>query len=136
MGRIMALDYGQKRTGIAVTDPLQIIATALTTVETKMLVPFLNAYFASETVEKVIIGYPLHADGNPTHNTERVEKFYERFQRVYPTIPIEKVDEAYTSKLAAASMVAAGIRKSQRQVKGNLDKISAAILLQEYLEQS
>ena len=134
MARIMALDYGQKRTGIAVTDPLQIIASALTTVETKMLVPFLNNYFASESVERVIIGYPLHIDGNPTHNTERVEKFFERFQRVYPTIPIEKVDESHTSKMAAATMVAAGIRKSQRQVKGNLDKISATIMLQEFLE--
>lgn len=133
MGRIIALDYGKKRTGIAVTDPLRIIATALTTVDTKMLVPFLNEYFAKEEVTEAIIGYPLHADGNKTHNTDNVEKFVTRFQRIYPHIPIHKVDEAYTSKMAVQAMVQAGIRKSQRQEKGNIDKISAVIMLQEYM---
>lgn len=130
----MALDYGQKRTGVAVTDPLQIIASALTTVETKMLVPFLNQYFAREQVEKVIIGYPLNLDGTPTHNTERVEKFIERFIRVYPLIPIEKIDETYTSKMAVEVMIASGMKKTERRKKENIDKISAAILLQEYLQ--
>lgn len=130
----MALDYGQKRTGVAVTDPLQIIASALTTVETKLLVPFLKRYFAQEEVEKVIIGYPLNLDGTPTHNTERVEKFIERFTRIYPGIPIEKIDETYTSKMAVDVMIASGMKKTERRKKENIDKISAAILLQEYLQ--
>lgn len=130
----MALDYGQKRTGIAVTDPLQIIASALTTVETKLLVPFLNRYFAQEEVGKVIIGYPLNLDGTPTHNTERVEKFIERFTRIYPGLPIEKRDETYTSKMAMEVMIASGMKKAERRKKENIDKISAAILLQEYLQ--
>lgn len=134
MARIIALDYGQKRTGVAATDPLQIIASPLTTIETKMLVPFLDQYFKTEEVEGVVIGFPTHIDGNPTHNTERVTKFIERFKRIFPTIPIYPIDEAYTSKEASKVLIDAGIRKSQRQIKGNLDKVSAAIILQQFLE--
>lgn len=134
MARIMALDYGQKRTGIAVTDELQIIATALTTVETKMLVPFLNNYFHQESVEKVLLGYPRALDGSATDNTERVEKFAERFRRIFPQIDLELVDETFTSKMAVDSMIASGMKKSDRRKKENVDMISATIILQEYLE--
>lgn len=129
----MALDYGQKRTGIAVTDPLQIIAQPLDTIDTKNLVPFLDQYFKVEEVEKVIIGLPYNLDDSPTHNTERVLKFIERFKRVFPHISIISVDESYTSKRAANAMYEAGIKKKDRQVKGNLDKVSAAIILQDYM---
>lgn len=133
MARILALDYGQKRTGIAVTDPLQIIATALTTVETKMLVPFLNDYFQKEEVELVLLGYPLALDGTATDNTERVVKFATRFQRIFPQIPLKLVDEAFTSKLAQESMLQSGMKKSARRKKENVDMISAAIILQDFL---
>lgn len=134
MGRILAIDYGQKRTGIAVTDPLKIIAQAMETVETSKLIPFLNDYFSKEDVEEVIIGLPYHLDGNPTDNTERVLKFITRFKRIFTTIPIVEVDESYTSKMAVKTLVQAGLKKKDRQNKGNLDKVSAAIMLQEYLE--
>lgn len=133
MSRIIALDYGKKRTGIAVTDPFQIIGQALTTVDTKDLIPFLSNYFKEEEVSEAIIGYPLNLDGSPTHSTPLVEKFIIRFKRIFPHIPITEVDEAYTSKMAVQAMIDAGIKKSQRQVKGNIDKISAAIMLQDYL---
>lgn len=133
MSRILALDYGQKRTGIAVTDPLQMFGQALETVETKMLVPYLHAYFELETVALVIIGMPYNLDGSPTDNTERVEKFIARFKRIFTAIPIETVDETYTSKMAVQTMIEAGYKKAFRRKKGNIDKISAALMLQEYL---
>lgn len=133
MPRILAIDYGQKRTGIAVTDPLQIICQPLETVETSRLVPYLDQYFKAEEVEKVIIGMPLNLDDTPTDNTERVVKFIVRFKRIFPHIPIIEVDETYTSKHAAKALFDAGLKKKDRQVKGNLDKVSAAIMLQDYL---
>ncbi len=133
MARILALDYGQKRTGIAVSDPMRIIATPLTTVETKLLVPFLNDYFQKEEVKLVLLGYPLALDGSATDNTERVEKFATRFKRIFPHIELKLVDEAFTSKMAQESMLQSGMKKSERRKKENIDMISAAILLQEYL---
>mgnify|MGYP001010789788 CR=1 FL=1 len=134
MARILSIDYGLKRTGIAVTDPLQIIASALTTVESKQLTPFLKDYFSKEEVEHIIIGYPTNWDDTATHATPLVEAFIKKLQKEFPKMAIEKVDERNTSKMAAAAMVQMGMKKKQRQQKENLDKIAAVIMLQEYLE--
>ncbi|PZP50160.1 MAG: Holliday junction resolvase RuvX [Pseudopedobacter saltans] len=134
MGRIICIDYGGKRTGIAVTDPLQIIANALTTVETKKLFPFLKDYFAKEQVDKILIGEPLNWDESDTHATPLVRKAIERLKREFPHIPLETVDERYTSKMASRAMVDMGMKKKDRQIKGNIDQIAATIMLQEYLE--
>lgn len=133
MGRIVAIDYGKKRTGIAVTDTLKIIAQGLKTVATEQLIYELKQYFASEPIEKVILGYPVDLDGNPTENTFRVEKFQKNFIKVFPTIPIEYVDERYTSKMAFQTMIDSGLKKKARQNKALIDEISATIMLQEYL---
>lgn len=133
MARILALDYGGKRTGIAVTDPLQIIATALTTVETHQLWTYLADYFQREPVEKVLIGWPTHADGNDTHATPLVRAFREEWETKYPALPLIPVDERYTSKLAMRAMIDGGMKKKDRQNKGNVDQVSAVILLQDYL---
>ena len=133
MGRLLGIDLGQKRTGIAVTDELQIIAQPLDTIETKLLFPFLFDYFKKETVDKVIIGLPYNLDDTPTDNTERVLKFITRFKRLFPDIPIIEMDETYTSKMAAQAMYMGGYKKKDRQKKENLDKISAAIILQDYM---
>lgn len=134
MARILAIDYGKKRTGIAVTDPLQIIATPLETIDTTAIIGFLNNYFKTEEVERVLIGYPLHQDGNPTDATPFVEKFIKRFSKLYPQIPIEKVDESMTSVMAAQQLATTGLPKKKRQEKGRLDMLSALIILQDYLD--
>lgn len=133
MGRILALDYGKKRTGIAVTDPLKIIATPLKTEETRELVGFLKKYFTAEPVEKVLIGYPLHLDGNPTDATPLVEKFFGQFQKLFPGIPIEKVDERFSSKWASDAIRQMGLKKTQRQDKGLIDQTAACMMLQDFL---
>ena len=114
MGRILALDYGKKRTGIAVTDPLKIIATPLKTEETRELVGYLKKYFAAEAVEKLFIGLPLHLDGNPTDATTLVEKLLRQFKKIFPEIAIETVDERMSSKWASAASSQMGLKKSQR----------------------
>lgn len=134
MARILALDYGKKRTGVAVTDPNQIIATALATVDTGELIGWLKKYMISEQVEKVIIGYPLNFDDSPTDATPLVEKFIPKFIHVFNHIPIEKVDERFTSVLASQAIAQMGLSKKQREDKALIDATSAAILLQEYLE--
>lgn len=134
MGRVVAIDYGAKRVGIAVTDPLQIIATALTTVENKMIIEFLKKYVSEEEVEKFLVGYPTDLRGNPTHATPHVEKFITTLNKFFPTIPVEKWDESYTSKMAMQTLVASGVKKKQRRDKKLLDQISATIILQEYLQ--
>ena len=134
MARILALDYGKKRTGLAVTDPMKIIATALTTVDTNELIGFLKTYFSKEEVEKILIGYPLNMDDSPTDATAMVEKFIPKFQHVFPGIPIEKIDERLSSKMASHSIAQMGLKKKEREQKELIDAVSAAILLQEYLE--
>ena len=134
MSRIICIDYGGKRTGLAVTDPLQIIATALTTVETKELFPFLKKYFQQEEVELILIGEPLNLDDSPTHATALVKQAIIRLKKEFPAIPIQPVDERYTSKMASRAMVEMGMKKKDRQVKGNIDQIAATIMLQEYLQ--
>ncbi|MER3498751.1 MAG: Holliday junction resolvase RuvX [Chitinophagaceae bacterium] len=133
MPRIIAIDYGKKRTGLAVTDPLKIIATGLTTVESKQLISFLKNYFSKEEVERIIIGEPKNLDDSDTHATPLVEKIIEELQKNFPAIPVEKVDERYTSKLASQAMIEMGLKKKQRQNKALVDEIAATILLQEYL---
>lgn len=133
MPRILSIDYGSKRTGLAVTDPLQIIATGLAGIHTKDLENFLTEYFKKEPVEKVIIGHPTNLDDSDTHATPLVQAFINRFKKVFPNMPIEKVDERYTSILAVQSMVQSGMKKKNRQNKNLVDEIAATIMLQEYL---
>ena len=134
MPRILCIDYGKKRTGIAVTDPLKIIATALTTVDTKDLFPFLRKYFQEEEVELVLIGEPKNLDDSDTHATPLVHQFMQKFKKDFPLLKIETVDERYTSKLAVQAMIEMGMKKKDRQKKENVDQIAAAIMLQEYLK--
>ncbi|HVX28773.1 MAG TPA: Holliday junction resolvase RuvX [Parafilimonas sp.] len=134
MPRILCIDYGKKRTGIAVTDPLKIIATALTTIETPSLINFLKKYFADEDVELVLIGEPKNLDDSDTHATPLVNQFIQKFKKEFPLMKIEKVDERYSSKMAVQSMIAMGMKKKERQKKENIDQIAAAIILQEYLK--
>lgn len=136
MPRIISIDYGLKRTGLAVTDPLQIIATGLTTVESKQLIPFLKDYFSKEEVELIIIGEPKNWDDTDTHATPLVEKCIKNLQKNFPTIPVKKVDERYTSKMAKDAMLEMGLKKSQRRDKKLVDEIAATIMLQEYLQRT
>ena len=136
MGRILSIDYGAKRTGLAVTDPLKLIATGLAGIHTKDLEFFLKDYFSKEQVELVIIGHPTNWDDSYTHATPLVQAFINRFVKVFPAIPIIKVDERYTSKLAVQSMVQSGMKKKARQNKNTIDEIAATIMLQEYLQHS
>ena len=129
----MAIDYGLKRTGIAVTDPFQIIASGLTTVESPKLIPFLKEYMRSETVELILIGEPKNWDDSDTHATPLVRQIVQRLQKEFPTIPLRPVDERFTSKLASRAMVEMGMKKKQRQNKALVDEIAATIMLQEYL---
>jgi putative Holliday junction resolvase len=133
MSRILCLDYGAKRTGIAVTDPMQIIATALMTIETKTLMQFLKDYFAKESVELILIGMPLNLDDTPTHSTPLVLAAIKQLLKNFPTIPVQTVDERYSSKNASRAMVEMGMKKKDRQVKANIDQVAATMLLQEYL---
>lgn len=136
MPRIMAIDYGKKRTGIAVTDPLQIIASGLTTVESPALIPFLKDYFKKEAVELVLVGWPTNWDDTDTHGTPLVRELLLRLQKEFPTIPLLTVDERYTSKMASRAMIDMGLKKKQRQNKALVDEIAATIMLQEYLERA
>ena len=134
MARILAIDYGLKRTGIAVTDPLQIIATGLTTIESRQLIPFLKDYFGKEQVELIIIGEPKNMDDSDTHATPLVEKCIKELQKNFPNTPVKKVDERFTSKMAKDSMLEMGLKKKERRNKALVDEIAATILLQEYLQ--
>lgn len=133
MPRIMAIDYGGKRTGIAVTDPFQIIATGLTTIESKELIPFLKKYLATEEVERIIIGDPRNWDDSETHATPLVAAAIREIQKNFPQLPIEKVDERYTSVMAKQTMLQSGLKKKDRRNKALVDEIAATILLQEWL---
>ena len=134
MARIVALDFGKKRTGIAVTDPSQLIATALDTVDTGELIGYLKKYFAKEPIEKVLIGYPLNFDNSNTDATPLVDKFIPKFQHVFPAVPIEKVDERLSSRMASQAIAEMGLKKKDREQKELIDSVSAVILLQEYMQ--
>ncbi|HRN48047.1 MAG: Holliday junction resolvase RuvX [Chitinophagaceae bacterium] len=134
MPRIICIDYGLKRTGIAVTDPLKIIATGLTTIQSDKLIPFLKDYFSKEEVEKILIGEPKNWDESDTHATPLVKKIIKELKNYFPNIPIETVDERYTSKMAKDAMLQMGLKKMQRRNKALVDEIAATIMLQEYLQ--
>lgn len=134
MARILSIDYGKKRTGIAVTDPLQIIAGGLATVSTSTLIDFLLRYVARESVELIVVGEPRQANGQPSENMARVKQFAAQWSKVQPNIPVAFVDERFTSVLAHQTMLNAGLRKKARQNKALVDEISATIILQSYLE--
>lgn len=136
MARILAIDYGLKRTGLAVTDPLQLIATGLTTVESPKLIPFLKEYFKKEVVELILIGEPKNWDDSDTHATPLVREVMVRLQKEFPAMPLKAVDERFTSKMASRAMIDMGLKKKQRQNKALVDEIAATILLQEYLGRS
>ncbi len=133
MPRILCIDYGLKRTGVAVTDPLQIIATGLTTVDSKDLLSFLKKYFQQEEVELIVIGEPKNLDDSDTHATPLVKAAILKLEKEFPNIPIKKVDERFTSKLAKQAMLDMGMKKKDRRNKRTVDKIAATIMLQEYM---
>lgn len=136
MGRILAIDFGLKRTGIAVTDPLKIIATPLETVPTDNLINWLKAYLAKEKVERLVVGMPVNLDQSDTHNTRPAKKFVEQLKHHFPGFPISLEDERFTSKIAQQTMVMGGMKKKDRREKSNVDKISASIILQSYMARS
>lgn len=134
MGRILSIDFGKKRTGIAVTDPLQIIANGLVTVATSELLDFLKTYVAQEDVERIVIGRPLQLNGRPSENLARVGQFVSTWRKTMPTIPIEYYDERFTSVIAQQTIIAGGIKKkTRREDKGLVDEVSATIILQDYM---
>lgn len=133
MPRILSIDYGIKRTGIAVTDELQIIASGLTTIPSETVLTFLKEYFANENVVKVLIGEPKQMNGQPSESTPIIEKFVTDFKIAFPEMTVERVDERFTSKMAFQTMIDSGLKKKQRQNKGLVDEIAATILLQDYL---
>src|SRR5258708_1910489 len=133
MPRILAIDYGLKRPGIAVSDPLKIIANALTTIDSSTLISFLEEYFKKETVELILVGEPKNLDNSDTHATLPVKKIIGQLQKKFPAIPIKTVDERYTSKMGSQAMIDMGMKKKQRRDKGMVDRIAATIMLQEYM---
>ena len=134
MGRILSIDYGKKRTGLAVTDPLQIIAGGLSTIETKDLFDFLSAYVVREGVERIVIGKPTQPNGQPSENLVRVENFVNRWRKACPEVPIEYYDERFTSILAHRAILEGGVKKkTRRENKGLVDEVSATIILHDYM---
>lgn len=133
MPRILSIDYGIKRTGLAVTDELQIIASGLTTIPSNDVIMFLKDYFSKENVSKVLIGEPKQMNGQPSESTSIIEKFVSNFKATFPDIHVERVDERFTSKMAFQTMIDSGLKKKQRQNKALVDEIAATIMLQDYL---
>ncbi len=134
MGRILAIDYGQKRVGIAVTDEHQLIATGLSTVANSELFDFLTTYLSKENVELFVVGLPKQMDNTPSDSTKYITPFLKKLQETFPLIPIKRVDERFTSKMAFQTMIDAGLKKKARQNKALVDTISATIILQSYME--
>lgn len=133
MARILALDYGKVRTGIAVTDELQLIASGLTTVETDKLLDFLSDYTSKETVEKFVVGLPKQMDNSPSESEALIQPFLKKLTKTFPSIPVERQDERFTSKMAVQSMLESGMKKKKRRDKALVDEISATLILQAYL---
>lgn len=136
MGRIMAIDYGKVRTGLAVTDPVRIIATALTTVETPTLLQYLKEYCAREEVDTFVVGVAKHMDGSPSESMQLIEPFVERLKAAFPDKEVARIDERFTSKMAFQAMIYSGMKKKDRRDKGTIDKIAATIMLQDYMRMS
>ncbi len=133
MGRILAIDYGTKRTGLAVTDEMQIIASGLTTVDTKELLVFLKDYITKEKVEKFVVGLPKQMDNTASESEVYIQKFLVQLAKVIPDIPVQRVDERFTSKMAFQTMIESGLKKKQRKNKALIDEISATLILQSYM---
>jgi putative Holliday junction resolvase len=134
MARILSIDHGTKRTGLAVTDPQQIIATALETVETVRLIPYLKTYFEKEAVDEVVIGMPKQLNNQDSATAPNVRLFIEQFKKSFPTKPSATIDERFTTSIAQQAMIMGGMKKKDRQVKGQADKISAVLILQDYMQ--
>ncbi|MVO10976.1 Holliday junction resolvase RuvX [Flavobacterium sp. TP390] len=134
MARILAIDYGLKRTGIAITDEMQLIASGLTTIPSETVLAFLKDYFSKEKVEKVIIGEPKQMDGTPSESAIIIDKFILLFQKEFPQMLLDRVDERFTSKMAFQTMLDSGLKKNQRKNKALIDEIAATIMLQDYLQ--
>ena len=135
MSRILAIDYGKKRTGIAVTDPLCIIANGLAPVSTSELFEFLSQYITKESVGQIVIGKPIQPNGQPSENLARVEQFVNRWRKIHPELPIDYYDERFTSVIAHQAMITGGVKKkTRREDKGLVDEISATIILQDYMK--
>jgi len=134
LGRVLSIDYGVRRTGLAVTDPLKIIAGGLTTVETPQLMKFLQDYLKKEPVERFVVGLPKQTNGRDSDNLPRVQAFVGRLKKVFPQVPVDMWDERYTSVLAHQTMLQSGIGKKARQNKALVDEISATIILQGWME--
>ncbi|MBS2211483.1 Holliday junction resolvase RuvX [Carboxylicivirga mesophila] len=135
MGRILAIDYGRKKSGVAVTDPMQIIANGLTTVSSHELFDFIVKYMQDEEVEKIVVGYPTQTTGEVSESMKYIEPFVNRLKKNFPDLPVEWVDERFTSKIAFQAMIDGGLKKKARRNKAMIDKVSATIILQTYLEQ-
>ena len=133
MGRILAIDYGEKRTGLAVTDPVRIIATALTTVATPTLLQFLKDYCAREQVDIFVVGKAMHMDGRPSESMQYIEPFVEELRKMFPEKEVVRIDERFTSKIAFQTMIDSGLKKKDRRNKGTIDQIAATIMLQDYM---
>lgn len=134
MARLMAFDFGTKRIGVAVTDPLQIIATALTTIHPKDVINYLKEYMLTEQVETFIVGEPKQLDNTPSESAKHVEAFINLLKKQFPAIPIDRIDERFTSKMASQTIAQSGLKKSEREKKGLVDSVSAVIILQSYME--
>lgn len=135
MGQLMAIDFGKKRTGIAVTDDMQIIASGLDTVETTKLMMFLKKYFSENKVETVVVGLPTDLKGNISEVETDIQKFIENFKKEFPEVPVERFDERFTSKMASFYISQSGKSRKERQSKELIDKVSATIILQNFLDQ-
>ncbi len=135
MGRVMAIDYGQKRVGLAITDPMKIIANGLTTVHSKDIFEYLTDYIAKEKVELFLVGYPLTLQNEPAQAVAFINPFIKKLAKTFPDIPIKQVDERFTSKMAFQAMIDGGLKKKQRQNKALIDTVAATIMLQSYLDQ-
>lgn len=135
MGQIMAIDYGKKRTGIAVTDDMQIIASGLDTVETAGIFEFLKKYFSENQVESIVVGLPVDLKGNMSEVEADIQKFIENFREAYPQIPVSRLDERFTSKIASLYISQSAKTRKERQSKALIDKVSATLILQNFLEQ-
>lgn len=133
MGRIMAIDYGKVRTGLAVTDPVRIIATALTTIPTSTLLPYIKEYCAREEVDIFVVGEAKHMDNSPSESMQYIEPFVKQLAEIFPDKEIARVDERFTSKMAFQTMIDSGLKKKQRQNKGMIDQIAATLILQTYM---
>ena len=134
MVRIVGIDYGEKRVGLAVTDPLKMFATALDTVAAKEVINYLKKYAERETIERFVVGYPMNLNNQPAQAAQYVDAFLKQLQKHFPEIPISLADERFTSKMAFQTMIDAGVKKMDRRNKGTIDKISSVLILQSYLD--